>query len=145
MNIRSFALLLALGFCQLLTAQTAQSKDAADKEVRKATEVLIAKYQLNADQSKQVYTVLKRKHRNMAEIAPLMSTDRALYNNKCLQVQKSTLSGIRRVLNTKEQVTQFQKTQTDMRTLREAKRKEWSRKNVAREELDAVLLEIYAE
>ena len=59
-------LLLTLSGAQAMVAQESKSTAPAsnsdnDQEIRKATEVLTEKYGLNADQSKQMYTIQQRK------------------------------------------------------------------------------------
>ena len=49
------------------------------------------------------------------------------------------------MLRTKEQVDLYNKTQTEVRTQRSVKRKELTAKNVSKEDMQAALLEIYAE
>jgi len=60
-----------------LSAQKLEAKSPASAEknaspndaaARAATEQLVAKYTLNADQAKQVYAIQQRKQRNIAEI-----------------------------------------------------------------------------
>lgn len=122
--------------------KTASTNEAAARE---ATDKLVAKYTLNADQAKEMYVVQQRKQRNLGEIAALQTSNRSLYLAKLESVQKGTLSGIRRILRSKEQVELFNKTQTEVRTQRSVKRKELSAQNLPKEDVQAALLEIYAE
>lgn len=118
---------------------------ANDAVAREATDKLVAKYALNADQAKEMYTVQQRKQRNLGEIASLQTSNRNLYLSKLESLQKGTLSSVRRVLRTKEQVDLYNKTQTEVRTQRSVKRKELTAKNLSKEDMQAALLEIYAE
>lgn len=148
--------LLALALF-VITAVTATAQDvkalppsgntssANDAVAREATDKLVAKYTLNADQAKEIFTIQQRKQRNLGEIAPLQTSNRSLYLSKLESVQKGTLSSIRRALRTKEQVDLYNKTQTDVRNQRSVKRKELSVKNLSKEDMQAALLEIYAE
>jgi len=139
----------------LLNAQDAPAKSSTatvpaasnlnDQEIRIATEKLTEKYALNADQAKQLYRVLVRKERNLAEIEGLQQTDPPLYRKKVQNVQQSTLANLRRILNTKEQVEIYQKTQSEIRTQRNQKQKELLAKRASKEEIENALLAIYAE
>jgi DNA gyrase/topoisomerase IV subunit A len=146
--------LFALAFFLLSIAATAQSTEAKapaannsanEAAAREATEKLVAKYTLNADQAKEMYTVQLRKLRNLGEITPLRDSNRSLYLAKLESLQKGTLGSIRRLLRSKEQVELYNKTQTDVRTQRAAKRKELAAQKPAKDDLQAALLEIYAE
>jgi hypothetical protein len=113
--------------------------------VRQATNALVSKYKLNADQAKQMYTIQVRKERNMNEIAGLKNSDPALYSAKLQSVRKGTSASIRRILNTKEQVELYQKTQSELRVKRAEARKNMMAKNATQAEIEAALLDIYAE
>ncbi len=147
-----FVLFLLLGAAISMQAQKVEAAPAApgvtgvnDVEVRKATEALASKYQLNADQAKQMYTVQLRKAKNLAQIESLKSSDPALYLAKVQNVQKSTLSGIRKILNNKEQVELYQKTQGEIRVARNKMQKEMAAKKASQQEINAALIGIYAE
>ena len=92
-----------------------------------------------------MYTIQVRKQKNLNAIAALQSSDPALYRVKLQNVQTGTLAGIRRVLNTKEQVMIYRKTQTDLRTQRNKKQKEMQAAHASKEDIDMALLGIYAE
>jgi hypothetical protein len=147
MKSRLSILLFSLLAGHFLSAQSGAptSTTASDLELRKATEALVSKYSLNADQAKQMYQIQQRKNRNMAQIAALQSSDIALYHTKWLNVQKGTWASIRRILNTKEQVAIYQKTQSELRGLRNAKRKELTLQKIAKEAIASAELAIYAE
>ena len=146
-----FALALFLLTALALPAQKVEAKPPAantsanDAAAREATDKLVAKYTLNADQSKTAYTIQQRKLRNLGEIASLQSTNRSLYLSKLESIQKGTLASIRRMLRTKEQVELYNKTQADVRNQRAMKRKELASQRPAKDDLQAALLEIYAE
>jgi hypothetical protein len=116
-----------------------------DQEVRKGTEALVAKYNLGADQAKQMYTIQLRKARNMADIAALQNSDPALYRTKVKNVQSGTLASIRRILRSKEQVELFEKTKAEVRVLHSKKQKELTAKKASKEAIEDALLAIYAE
>ncbi|HAD13925.1 MAG TPA: hypothetical protein DCF33_15985 [Saprospirales bacterium] len=127
------------------TAPAAPVTGANNLEVRKATDALAEKYSLTADQAKQMYTVQLRKAKNLAQIESLKTSDPVLYETKVENVQKSTLSGIRRILNSEEQVALFQKTQTEIRAARSKKQKELVAKKATQQEINTALISIYAE
>jgi preprotein translocase subunit SecF len=149
MNKLLFSLLLLVLGGQALNAQKTETTAAPtatnDQEIRKATEALTAKYQLNADQAKQMYTIQARKAKNLAQIESLKSSDPALYRAKVQNVQKGTLANIQRILNTKDQVALYKKTQSDLRVQRNKKQKELVGNNASREAIENALLAIYAE
>ena len=149
--------LLALALFLIMASATASAQKVeakppsdnttspADAAAREATDKLVAKYTLNADQAKEMYTVQQRKQRNLGQLEPLKTSDRSLYLAKLESLQKGTLASIRRILRTKEQVELYQKTQAEVRTQRAVKRKELTGKNTSKEDMQAALLEIYAE
>lgn len=146
--MQKLILFIAAVFCYSVAGigqSTAPTSASNDAEIRKATEALTAKYTLNADQAKQMYTIQLRKANNMAQIEGLKATDPALYRAKAQNVQKGTLASIRRILNTKEQVELYQKTQSDIRALRNKKQKEMAANKSSKEALETALLSIYAE
>lgn len=141
MIYRLFISLAAILFSTALGAQTATN----DADIRSATEALTVKYSLNADQAKQMYQVQQRKSRNMAEIAPLQNSNPDLYLAKLGNVQQGTTVNIRRILNNKDQVAIFQKTQAELRGQRNAKRKELSAQKASKQVIEAAVLAIYSE
>jgi len=149
----ALVLFLAAGAIPL-SAQKVEAKPPASAEknaslndaaARAATEQLVAKYTLNADQAKQVYAIQQRKQRNMAEIEPLKITDRSLYLAKLESLQKGTLTSLRRVLHTREQLELYQKTQADVRVKRAEKRQELAKAKAAKDDIRAAILDIYEE
>ena len=147
--MRLFSLVLCLFIGQILSAQSGapapNKTTATDPAVRAATDALVAKYSLNADQAKQMYQIQQRKNSNMAEIAAFQTSDVALYQAKLLNVQNGTWTSIRHILNTKAQVDIFQKTQGELRGLRNAKRKDLTAQKAPKEAIEAAVLAIYAE
>ncbi len=137
--------ILAVHAQDIKTSAPSPSTSGSDQEIRKATEQLTAKYSLNADQAKQAYIVLVRKDKNMAQIAGFKDSDPALYLAKAQNIQKGTLASIRRILNSKEQVEIYQKTQAEIRVLRNKKQKELAAKKATKAEIETALLAIYAE
>ncbi len=141
-------LLFVVSIVSQASAQQASSvtpNPAHETAARAATEPLVAKYQLDADQAKQMYTIQLRKQRNSAEIQPLQAGNPALYRAKVQSIQKGTLASIRRILHTKEQVDLYQKTQISVRTQQADKRKAMMAQKTPKEEIEAALLDIYSE
>ncbi len=126
-------------------ASPATPNPAHEKAAREATDLLTVKYKLDADQTKQMYTIQLRKQRNTAEILPLQTENPALYSAKVQSLRKGTLASIRGVLHTKEQVDIYQKTQISVRSLQADKRKEMMGQQRSKEEIEAALLDIYSE
>lgn len=145
MKSRLFFLLLTLVLGTQGFAQTTQATTPSDADVRKTTEALTAKYNLNADQAKQMYQIQQRKNRNMAQIAAFEQSDIALYQTKLGNIQQGTWANIRRILNTKEQVDLYKKTQGELRQQRGAKRKELTAQKLSKTAIEAAVLNIYAE
>ena len=125
-----------------VSTQAGASDDAV---ARVATEQLVAKYRLNADQAKQMYTIQMRKLRNLASIESLKTSDPARYRAKLQSVQTGTLASIRRILQTKEQVAIFDETKVRTRNLQAEKRKEMMTQGASKEAIEAAVLEIFAE
>ncbi|MFN5238316.1 MAG: hypothetical protein ACK5FV_14210 [Bacteroidota bacterium] len=143
MKSRLFFLFFALLATQTLFSQIMTPAD--DTAMRKVTELLTEKYNLSADQAKQVYQIQQRKNRNLTEITALQQSNQAQYQAKVRNIQEGTLANIRRVLNSKEQVDVFQQTQAEVRGLRSAKRKEMTAQGASKEAVEAAVLAIYAE
>jgi TolA-binding protein len=143
MKSRLFFLFFALLATQTLFSQIMTPAD--DTAMRKVTELLTEKYNLSADQAKQVYQIQQRKNRNLTEIAVLQQSNQAQYQAKVRNIQEGTLANIRRVLSSKEQVDVFQQTQAEVRGLRSAKRKEMTAQGASKEAVEAAVLAIYAE
>ncbi len=143
MKSRLFFLFFALLATQTLFSQIMTPAD--DAAMRNTAGLLTEKYHLSADQAKQVYQIQQRKNRNLAEIASLEQSNQSLYQAKIRSIQEGSLANIRRVLNSKEQVDIFQKTQAEVRNLRAAKRKEMTASGASKEAVEAAVLAIYAE
>ena len=143
MKSRLFFLFFALLATQTLFSQIMTPAD--DTAMRKVTELLTEKYNLSADQAKQVYQIQQRKNRNLTEITALQQSNQAQYQAKVRNIQEGTLANIRRVLSSKEQVDVFQQTQAEVRGLRSAKRKEMTAQGASKEAVEAAVLAIYAE
>lgn len=145
--MKSYIVVLFSLFAVIFTAraQSPAPGSGSTDVARAATDQLVAKYKLNADQAKQMYQIQARKQKNMASIASLKSSDIAQYRLKVQNIQTGSLNSIRRILKTKDQVALFEKTQRDIRSDRAAKRKELTVKKSSKSEIDDALLEVYAE
>lgn len=145
--MKHFAILLCCLFTGFFAAnaQSPAPQPAANDAARAATDKLVAKYTLTADQAKQMYTIQVRKQRNQAQFQSFKDSDPALYNAKMQSLQKGTLNSIRRTLRTKEQVALYDKTQREVRNQRAEKRKELSIGNASKATVDAAMLDLYAE
>ncbi len=145
--------ILLLAFLNLvpLAAQSNQPASqpakvaVTDPQAVRATEALTTKYTLTADQAKQMYQIQVRKLRNESELTALKTADPARYLTKMEHLQTGTLGSIKRILQTKQQLQVYQKTQTEVRTQRAAKQKELLMQNTPKAAVDAALLDIYAE
>ena len=127
------------------TEQASALQQADETKARATTDALVEKYKLNADQAKQMYQIQVRKLRNLQEIQSLKSQNPALWRSKVGSVQEGTLSSIRRILRSKEQVSLFQQTQMEIRRQKSAKTNELGKQKVTQEAIDNALLDIYAE
>jgi len=145
--MKHFAILLCCLLSGFFTAnaQSLPPQPPANDVARAATDKLVAKYTLTADQAKQMYTIQARKQRNLAQFESLKSNTPAQYTAKMQSLQKGTLNSIRRILRTKEQVALYDKTQREVRNNRAEKRKELSVLNASKESVEAAMLDLYAE
>jgi hypothetical protein len=132
-------------FCCLAAISLAQVATVDETLARATTEQLTAKYGLNADQAKTVYTIQVRKLKNLAAIETYKTSNPTLYQTKLVNVQQGTLNSLRRSLKSKEQLAIFQKTQSDVRRKKADKRKELAPQKLSKAALDAELNQIYAE
>jgi hypothetical protein len=128
-----------------VAAQKAAPLPKNDEQARTATTDLVAKYKLDADQAKEMYTIQVRKLRNQAEIAPLKSSNKAMYRSKVKNLQSGTLNSIRRILHNKEQMGIYDKTQREVRIARAQKQKELTSQGASKEAIEDGMLEIFAE
>ncbi|MBK8554475.1 MAG: hypothetical protein IPL65_01315 [Lewinellaceae bacterium] len=146
-----FLLLLSLAFSSTNYAQSIESavpSSASTQQAdpaREATDALVAKYDLNNTQAKQIFTIQQRKLRNLGDIASLETENPALYASKLRSIQKGTLASIRRILRTEAQVSKYQQTQMEIRVQQAEKRKEMTQNGASAAEIDAALLLIYGE
>lgn len=116
-----------------------------DPIARAATDLLVAKYSLDADQAQTMYTIQARKQRNLKQVEALKTSNPTGYTTKVKHVQEGALNSIRRMLRTKEQVALYDKTKRAIRDQRAAKRKALLAQGMPTAAIEAALLEIYAE
>ena len=126
-------------------ASSATPTPEQETAARQATDLLVTKYHLDADQTKQMYTIQLRKQRNTAGILPLKTENPTLYRTKVQSLNKGTLASIRRILHTKEQVDLYQKTQADIRKMQAEKRKTLMAQQASKEVIETAMLDIYGE
>lgn len=136
--------LLAFFSC-MYVASAQQIASGTEQEIRRATDALSAKYHLSAEQTQQMYDIQARKAKNFAEIAPFQSSDPERWRAKARGIQTGTLASIRRILQGQEQIELYQKTQGEIRALHNQKHKEMAARQASKAEIDAALLDIYAE
>lgn len=134
-----------MGQTVIATAQNSATQSDNDAATRAATATLTTKYNLNADQAKQMYTILARKARNLAEIDMYRTADVAKYNLKLRSIQDGTMRSIRQILRNRQQVDIWSKTQRDTRNQRAAKRKEMLSQGASKDAITTAELAIFAE
>lgn len=148
-----YLVMFMLLFSGIVFAQAQEVKAKAPAEsgngkvdpAREATGPLVSKYGLNMEQTQKMQSIQARKLRNLADIETYKTSNAALYRAKLESIQKGTQNSIRRMLNTKEQQTIFQKTMAEQRKLRQAKREELSAQGASKDVIDAAVLGIYLE
>lgn len=145
MKFKYYLLLLGLLLGRSGYSQSGAPVAVSDSGIRKNTEALVSKYSLNADQAKQMYHIQLRKNTQIAGLAELREGDIALYQAKYQNIQQGTWNAIRRILNTKDQVDIFRKTQNEIQALRKAKRRELATQKTSKEAIEAAVMAIYAE
>ena len=95
----------------------AQSRSTS---VEKGVQELTQRYQLNDQQIAEMYTIMERKERNLAEIAELETTDYRVYLEKKRIIRTHTDGSIRRFLNEdqrqiqREEQLAYRRTTSDM-------------------------------
>ncbi|MCC6463254.1 MAG: hypothetical protein IT260_22485 [Saprospiraceae bacterium] len=147
---QSILLGLFLSAAALLGAQspivTAPSPAPVSRDpARLATEALQRKYQLDQAQTQTMYTIQRRKFRNLAEIEPLKAGNPALYTSKTSSIQRGTQASIRRMLNTPAQWELYNQTQAEQRIQRQAKAEALKAQGADQASIDAAVLSIYLE
>lgn len=137
--MRKLLLLALMGF-GLVTIAMAQSQ-VSKKDIQKATDELVALYQLDNTQAVQVYEIQERRLINLQEIEKVKTSDYALYLRKCRAVRIATENALKKLFT--EPQTAIYQTQVAERHQRElAKMKELKRQGAKKEEIELGLLEI---
>lgn len=98
MKTNLFILLFFAGF-----ALAAQDRSAT---VVKAVEDLTVRYNLHQAQLEQMYVIMEREERNLAEIAPLQATDHREYLSRRQTIRRHTEGSIRRFLTQEQRLIQ---------------------------------------
>lgn len=142
-NILTWAVFMLMGITVSAQASAPAPGNTEDAAVRTATDQLVAKYALNADQAKQMYTIQIRKQRNLKAIEAIKASAPQTYYGKLDGIQKSTSSSIRRILQTKEQVKIYKDTQSKIRQQRGELTKTMVQQGKSREEINNAVLGIY--
>lgn len=126
---------------------TSKPTISPDREAvaRTTTDQLAAKYTLNADQAKQMYTVQVRKQRTLAQLENIRTSQPDVWRAKMKSLQKGTLASIRHLLHTKEQVDIYNNTQKETRIRQAEKRKAMMMEKASAEAIETAMLDIYAE
>jgi hypothetical protein len=115
----------------------AQSRSAS---VEKGVQELTQRYQLNEQQVAEMYTILERKERNLAEIAELESTDYRVYLEKKRIIRTHTEGSIRRFLSEEQRQIQREEQLAYRRTTSNTI-KELQAAGKTKEEIELILLE----
>lgn len=129
------------------TAQTSakNNQTTTDPVAREATDKLVAKYSLNADQAKTMYTIQARKLRNMKQIEAIKESDPARYSQKLASVQKGTLSSIKKLMRKKEQMDKFRSTQAQVANRKTEIKKQMAKSGSSKEAIAAAQMDVYEE
>lgn len=118
----------------------AQSK-VSKRDVQKATNDLIALYQLDQTQQQKAYEIQERKLENLAQVETINKTDYDTYLRKRRAVQIGADHAIKRLLN-ESQLKIYQEKQEARRALEAEKMRELKLKGASKEEIQRALLEI---
>ena len=118
----------------------AQSK-VSKRDVQKATNDLIALYQLDQTQQQKAYEIQERKLENLAQVETIKKTDYDTYLRKRRAVQIGADHAIKRLLN-ESQLKIYQEKQEARRALEAEKMRELKQKGASNEEIQRALLEI---
>lgn len=124
-------------FLILSGTMMAQDRSATvEQGVHELTEL----YQLNDQQVEEMYTILERKERNLAEIAELEQSDYRIYLEKKGIIRKHTEGSIRRFLNDDQRRIQYQQ-QAEYRIATSNMIKELQAAGKTKAEIELILLE----
>lgn len=108
---RSYLLLVAL---LLSVGAVAQSTTDATASVRQATAAVVDLYSMDDSQAEAVLIIQQRHFKNLAQIAPLRTTDYPLFLKKMRSIRQGTEASTRRLLS-EEQLLIFEAQVQDRR------------------------------
>lgn len=129
-------LLFSLILFTLAFNVNAQDSDKAQK----TTDELVALYDLNEEQTKQMLVIQKREVRNLAQVKHLKESDNKKYRHKHRAIRQGTDASIRRILN-KDQLVIYQKQRLEWRQKRADRIIELKESGMPLEEIEGILLE----
>lgn len=125
----------------LFLAVSVIAQSSVDPNARKAADEMIKIYDLDEKQSATALEIQERRYRNIAEIAPLESTDKDLYRHKYKAILQSTDASLRRMLNEGQMVI-YNERKTDLRERKAAKTAELKAQGLSTTEIEDALLEM---
>lgn len=104
----------------------------------KATQEMVALYELNAEQTAEMQKIQARKYRNLAEIEALKKTNEDLYLQKLQTLEYGTdMSVMRLFSNNKTQLAAFNKERSNRRLAKSNFQKEMQEKGLSAKEIEA--------
>lgn len=133
--MKFFFTLLSLVVCLGLSAQ-----NTAERDVDQVVAEYTAQYQLTEAQQAEMRVIEERRRRNLAEIAPLETTDHHRFLAKRQALRRNTEGSIRRML-TPEQREIHDQVLIDRRIETSSLIKEWRAAGKSKEEIELLLLE----
>lgn len=129
--------------CMLMAVAGFSQQKNTEQLVQEDTEKMVAFYELDANQTKQMQVIQARKYRNLAEIASLEATDRQLYLKKLKSIRQGTLASTKRLLR-KDQLPKLQEVMMERRKQESAVIKSLKAEGKSKEAIEQALLEMEA-
>ena len=106
--------------------------------VEKATQEMVAAYELNAEQTAEMQKIQERKYRNLAEIEALKKTNEDLYLQKLQALEYGTDMSVMRLFSeNKTQLTAFNKERSERRLAKANFQKEMQEQGLSAKEIEA--------
>ena len=127
--------------CSFASGLFAQSTNSTREEAKRTTDILKAKYNLDAMQEMQMQKNQERRVENAREFEYLKNTDENLYYKKKRSNIEGTNASIKRML-TSDQIKIYQQDQLELRKKRAEKSKELKTKGISGFELEKALIDI---
>lgn len=134
-------ILISIFFFAALAVSYGQQVSAA----RATTDQLTAKYKLSASQAAKMYTIQERKFNGLSELEGIKSQNADLYRRKTSNLQRGTLTSIKSLLETPEQLKLFQQTQMSVRFKRSTVRQELEKTGASKSAIREAELAVYEE